>query len=105
MILPFVRRIFEEFLYLLELGFVLNRSHLGRGVQAIADDGGVGEFGQFCAHGFVQSIRHVDALDGEAYLAGVDHGAHEDLGGHFLDVDVIEHDGRVVAAELQASGA
>jgi hypothetical protein len=43
----------------------------------------------------------VDTLDGHAHLAAVDEGGKEQLRGDHLRIDNLEHDGRVVAAELE----
>ena len=59
------------------------------------------ELAQLVAEGVVDRIVDIEPLDGEADLAGVEHGGGIDLRRHFLRVDVVEHDRRVVAAELQ----
>lgn len=44
---------------------------------------------------------HVDALAGDADLAGVEQGAARDEGDHLGEVDVLAHDARVVAGQLE----
>src|SRR6266481_1795446 len=44
---------------------------------------------------------NVEALDHDAALAGIEGRAGEQLGRYFLWIDIVEHNGGVVAAELQ----
>jgi hypothetical protein len=49
----------------------------------------------------VERLGHVDPLDGRAHLAVVVEGAGEDGLGHHGRIGVVQHDGGVVAAQLQ----
>jgi hypothetical protein len=57
------------------------------------------------AHELVgHAVRHVDALGGDAHLAGVGEGSVDRAGGRALEVRVLAHQHRVLAAELEGAG-
>ena len=88
-------------LHLLELCLVLQGSELRVGIEAVAENCGVGQLCELGAELIVDRVVRVHALGGQAHLARVQHGGHEDLRRDFLRIDVIEHDGSVVAAQLE----
>mmetsp|Transcript_78609 Transcript_78609/g.244837 ORF Transcript_78609/g.244837 Transcript_78609/m.244837 type:complete len:506 (-) Transcript_78609:89-1606(-) len=96
-------RVLHEALHALELRLVVQRSPHSALLEAIANMG----HGLLCSvckcvhHLVVLRLVHEDALDGDADLARVEHGAAEDLGGGLLDVGARKNDRSVVAAELQ----
>jgi hypothetical protein len=106
-----VPTVLEVALHLLELRLVLDRAHLRALLQPIADDRLPRQPAQLVADGIIDRIVDIEPLDGHAPLAGVEHGTGKDLRCHFLRVGVVEHNRRIVAAELQgqalqrASGA
>jgi hypothetical protein len=94
--------VLEELLDLLVLHLVLHGAEQGAGL-GVADLDGLGEVDHLLEEFGVDVFVDVDTLGGDTDLAGVLEGAHDDLRSDFLDVDVGEDDGGVVAAELKGA--
>ena len=80
----------------------VDRAHLRAFLKPVADDRLPRELAQFVADGIIDRVVDIEPLDGDARLAGVDHGAGIDLRRHLLRVNVLEHDRCVVTAEFQS---
>lgn len=93
-------RVVEELLDFLVLHLVLDGAEQGAGF-GVADGDGLGEVDHLLEELLVDALVDVDALGGDADLARVLEGAHDDLGSDLLDVDVGQDDGGVVATELE----
>lgn len=94
--------ILEELLDLLVLHLVLDGAEEGAGV-GVADLNGLGEVDHLGEELGIDALVDVDALGGNADLAGVLEGTHDDLRSGLLDVDVGKDDGGIVAAELKGA--
>lgn len=84
-----------------QLRGVVDRAQLGGGVQAGADGDGLRPLGEGFDDVGVQPGGDVEALDRHADLSAVAERRPEQPVGDPLHVDVVEQDGRVVAAQLQ----
>jgi hypothetical protein len=93
--------ILQEALHSLEMRLILQRPYLGSGLGAVIDDSRAGQPPEFLAEFVILRIMNVEALDHDAALAGVEGRAGEQLWRYFHWIDIIEHNGGVVAAELQ----
>jgi len=94
--------VLEELLDLLVLHLVLDRAEQGAGLR-VANLDGLGEVDHLLEELLVDALVDVDTLGGDADLAGVLEGTHDNLRGGLLDIDVGEDDGGVVAAELEGA--
>lgn len=94
--------VLEELLNLLVLHLVLHGAEEGAGV-GVADLDGLGEGDHLGEELAVDALMDVDTLGGNADLAGVLEGTHDDLRSGLLDVDVGKDDGGIVAAELEGA--
>ena len=56
--------------------------------------------GQGSAQRLINRLMGIDAFDGHAHLTAVDRGRKEQLLGHSDRVHIVQHDGRIVAAQL-----
>src|SRR3984893_17191066 len=93
--------ILQEALHPLEMRLILQRPDLRSRLGAFIDDSLAGQPPEFLAEFVILRIMNVEALDHDAALAGIEGRAGEQLGRYFLWIDVVEHNGGVVAAELQ----
>lgn len=91
----------EEAFDALVLHLVLHGAEQVVAVVGVADFDRLGEGDHLRYELLVDALVDVDALGGDADLARVLEGAHDDLGCDLLDVDVRQDDGGVVAAELE----
>mmetsp|Transcript_90294 Transcript_90294/g.269378 ORF Transcript_90294/g.269378 Transcript_90294/m.269378 type:complete len:292 (-) Transcript_90294:736-1611(-) len=96
-------RVLHEALHTLELRLVVQRSPHSALLEAIANMG----HGLLCSvckcvhHLVVLRLVHEDALDGNANLARIEHGAAKNLRGGLLDVSARKNDRSIIAAKLQ----
>jgi len=90
--------VLEKALDTLVLHVVLDRAEHHTLLVRCADLEVLGELGHLGDEGLVDGFVDVDALGGNADLAGVDERTHGDFGSDLFDVDVGEDDGGVVAA-------
>src|SRR5258708_13726077 len=92
--------IVQEALHPLEMRLILQRPYLGSRLGAVIDDSLAGQPPEFLAEFVILRIMNIEALDHDAALAGIEGGAGEQLGRYFLWIDIVEHNGGVVAAQL-----
>ena len=91
----------EQTLDLVELHAVLQRADGGTLLQAVADHGGFGQFGQPGADLVIDRAVDIGALDRQADLPGIHEGAREQSRRNLGRIGARQHDGRVVAAQFQ----
>ncbi|MNQ55671.1 hypothetical protein D3C85_697700 [compost metagenome] len=94
-------RLVQKTEQLLVLHAVLDRTDLGLGLETIADNGIARERCQRITHGAVELRRNIDALGGEANLTRIEHGSLENARRKGRHIDVVEHDGCIIAAQLE----
>ncbi len=90
-----------QFAHALVLAPVLDRTQRGAGVEAIAKPGTARLVSQCLAQRVVDVLVGVDALHRHAHLAAVHRRGEEQLPGHLGDIDIGQHDGRIVAAQFE----
>ena len=79
-----------------------DRAEVDLAVERIAEAVLVGEVDEAVEEFLVDVLVHVDALDAAAGLAGIEHGAVDQVLDGVRQVGVGAHIGRVAAAELEA---
>jgi hypothetical protein len=94
-------RVVDQLLHARELRRGVDRAELRVGLEAAADLHLPRDLGERVDDGPVHILVHVEALDRDAHLSRVREGAPEEPRRDLRRVDVAEHDGRVVAAELE----
>ena len=87
--------------HLVVLHAILDGPELRGGIEPVAHRPLARFFGKRLAQRVVDLLVRVDALDGHAHLAAVHEACEEQLRRDDLRVDVVEHDGRIVAAQLE----
>ena len=97
------QRVADQLGHPIELRLVVDRPELGAFLHAVADHDATCALGQCVDVLGVPGLGDVHALDGGADLAVVGESPPEELVGDVRRLDVVEHDGRVVAAELEGN--
>ncbi len=82
-----------------------HRAHLGRGVQRVTQHQRIDAAGQRGVQLIGDGLVHQQARGGRADLTGIEVDARHHPVGGFLDVGIIEHDDRRLAAKLQGDTA
>src|SRR4029077_17081280 len=93
--------IVQEALHPLEMRLILQRPYLGSRLGAVIDDSLAGQPPEFLAELVILGIMNEKGLDYAPALAGIEGRAGEQLGRYFLWIDIVQHNGSVVAAKLQ----
>jgi hypothetical protein len=91
----------QEALHSLEMRLILQRPYLGFRLGAVIDDSLASQPPEFLAEFVVLRIMNVEALDHDATLAGIEGRAGEQLGRYLLWIDIVEHNGGVIASDFQ----
>merc|ERR1719491_406209 len=94
--------VLHQLTHTIKLHLVVDGAKLCALLKAISDFGRLGQRGQLLHELVVHRLRHKAALDCDAHLATVHEGCLEDALRCLLDRGSVQHDGCIVATELQS---
>ena len=96
-----VLSLFDEFLHLVVLHFIVQWTELCALLKAVTNNGVISDAGKFVADFVINVFMHVQALHGDANLTTVLKRAIEQFRRSLFRIYVVQYDSCVIAAKLQ----